>query len=444
MKENKSIKKAIIVAIVTLLLTIAGVIWGINYDDKDIETISNGVETIVDIIDNTQLAEENPSTTEIPELTQEDEQSLAVQEANVGKNQKFEQQGNIAYKGASKTPNVQLGKYQGLTYYSQVDSRWARHPYTIIGDKSQDIANYGCGPTCAAMIVSSIKGTITPPDMGDLFVEYGYESKYDGTYWSAFRWIADVFDLDGYSQFSSVNTAVSKLKNNHYLVAICNEGLFTYGGHFIVITGVEGNTLKIYDPYLYNGKFTTASRKKANVKVKGNTVYVSVDNFKKYANCQSFFSYKYDANKITNNTTTVTTTTTNNKNTNVKNVNYKAKVTAGIGLNIRSGASTKYKIVGGYTYGTTVTITKESNGWGKTNKGWICLDYVKKVSTSTTSTSIKTRDKVKVLNAIQYNGQSFAKNYSSYDVIEVIGDRVVIGKGKTVTCAINKKNIKKI
>lgn len=60
------------------------------------------------------------------------------------------------------------------------------------------------------------------------------------------------------------------------------------------------------------------------------------------------------------------------------------------------------------------------------------------------TTSIKVGDKVKVLKAIQYNGKSFAKNYSSYDVIEVKGDRVVIGKGKVVTCAINIKNIQKI
>lgn len=152
-------KKKIIVSVVTLVLMLAAVFFGINYTEDDVNKISEGIGTVVNII------EDNMSTTEIPELTQEDEQSLAVQEANIANNQKFEQQGQVAYRSASKTPNVKLGSYKGLTYYSQVDSRWARHPYTIINDPSQDIANYGCGPTCAAMIVSSIKGTITPPDM---------------------------------------------------------------------------------------------------------------------------------------------------------------------------------------------------------------------------------------------------------------------------------------
>lgn len=55
--------------------------------------------------------------------------------------------------------------------------------------------------------------------------------------------------------------------------------------------------------------------------------------------------------------------------------------------------------------------------------------------------SIKVGDKVKVKNAVQYNGQPFAVNFDKYDVIEVNGDRVVIGIGNTVTCAININNI---
>lgn len=58
--------------------------------------------------------------------------------------------------------------------------------------------------------------------------------------------------------------------------------------------------------------------------------------------------------------------------------------------------------------------------------------------------SIKVGDKVQVLKAIQYNGQPFKTYYNVYDIIEVKGDRIVIGIGKTVTCAINKNNIRKV
>lgn len=65
-------------------------------------------------------------------------------------------------------------------------------------------------------------------------------------------------------------------------------------------------------------------------------------------------------------------------------------------------------------------------------------------SKPTTVKNIKTGDKVKVLKAVQYNNQPFVCYYKEYDVIEVKNDRIVIGKGKTVTCAINIKNIQKI
>lgn len=57
---------------------------------------------------------------------------------------------------------------------------------------------------------------------------------------------------------------------------------------------------------------------------------------------------------------------------------------------------------------------------------------------------IQVGDKVRVLNAIQYNGQPFAVYYDLYDVIEVIGDRVVIGIDGVVTAAVNINNIQKV
>ena len=81
-----------------------------------------------------------------------------------------------------------------------------------------------------------------------------------------------------------------------------------------------------------------------------------------------------------------------------------------------------------------------NNGTGFVNDDCI----ISNSNSSTASSKIKVGDKVKILNAVQYNGQSFAKYYDNYDVIEIKGNRVVIGKGKTVTCAINIKNIQKI
>lgn len=368
-------KRKIITAVVVIILAIAGVIFGITYTDEDVNKIVDGVETVTNIV------VDNISTTEIPELTEEDEQVLEFQETDL-EAEGFIRQGEVAYNGSSKTPNVELGKYQGLIYYSQADSRWANHMYSAIGDSSQTIMSSGCGPTSAAMVVSSIKGVITPPEMGDLFVEYGYRSRNNGTYFSAMKWVADVFDIT-YQETYSLNTAVNLLRDNYYVIVSCNEGLFTYGGHFIVIVGIDGDTLKIYDPYLYSGKFDVSSRR-GKATVDGNTVYVTIDNFRNYANATKFYCYKNDREDTTENTTDVTIT--DNTNSSVTNVNYQVRVNTSVGLNIRSGASTSYSIVGGYANGTTVTITAEKDNWGKTKDGWICLDYTTKVSTSSSST----------------------------------------------------------
>lgn len=59
-------------------------------------------------------------------------------------------------------------------------------------------------------------------------------------------------------------------------------------------------------------------------------------------------------------------------------------------------------------------------------------------------TPIKKGDKVKVLTNLQYNGKPFKVWYKNYDVIEVNGKRVVIGRGKVVTAAVHIDNLEKL
>jgi hypothetical protein len=60
------------------------------------------------------------------------------------------------------------------------------------------------------------------------------------------------------------------------------------------------------------------------------------------------------------------------------------------------------------------------------------------------NTDINVGDKVRVLVNATYDGGSFAMYYDEYDVLEVKGDRVVIGIGDIVTCAINICNIERV
>ena len=374
----------------------------------DTNKISEAISTVVDEI--------NKSSTEIPQLTENDEQSLEVQETEA---EGFEEQGLVAYEGSEKTPNVQVGEYAGLTYYSQLDNRWKNYLYTSVGNQTQTIGRSGCGPTSSAMVVSSIKGNITPDTMANLYMQYGYRSANQGTYWSAFKWTADVFNI-GYSECYKLDDAIAKLKDNNYIIASCNQGLFTYGGHFIVLIGVEGDYIKVYDPYLYNGKFSTSTRI-GKAEVKGNTVYVSKENFRNYANYQKFFCFKNDRTDIKENTTT--TVVTDRIETNVNTVSYQVKVTANSGLNIRSGASVSYSRIGGYAKGSVVTILAESNGFGKTNLGWISLAYTSRdintldINKTVGQTKKLTRDSILYSNS---NLTGYKYNYKANTTITIL------------------------
>lgn len=52
------------------------------------------------------------------------------------------------------------------------------------------------------------------------------------------------------------------------------------------------------------------------------------------------------------------------------------RVTAPIGVNIRSGPGTGYGIVGGLGYGTQVSTYGSSNGWYRVSGGWVSSAYV--------------------------------------------------------------------
>lgn len=93
-------------------------------------------------------------------------------------------------------------------------------------------------------------------------------------------------------------------------------------------------------------------------------------------------------------------------------------------------------------YGTTYQKIAAYN-WIK-NPNVIRVGQKIKIPTATAPESFAKGDKAKVLNAVTYDGRSFKTYYDVYDVIEVSGDRVVIGVGSTVTAAVKAANLRKV
>ena len=370
MNQNK---KKLILIVILCGVAILGIISRLFIKNKE---INNSINTIQNVVNNeienisiykmTESEIQELPSTEIVAPNKADEQK---QEQEV-EDESFELQGDIAYEGAKATTwNVTLGDYKGLTYYSQLDSRWKNKMYSSTGNKNQTIGISGCGPTAGSIIVTACKGTITPDKMAELFVKYGYRSANNGTYWSAFRAIADEFKIK-YSETGNIDTAINLLRNNNYVVVSVGNGLFTTGGHFVVLVGIDGDTLKIYDPYLYAGKFETSTRR-GKVTVNGNTVYVSISNFRKYANAKGFFCYQHDEKVPENNTKPVITQA------------YTKYVKVNSRLNVRAEPSIQSKIITNLKNNTAVTIYETRNGWSKIGNGqWVNSSYLTNVNTN--------------------------------------------------------------
>lgn len=393
---NNEQKRKIILIISAVIV---GILGGLGFyksnENSSTNEIVNGVvnevKNNISTYDMTEQEIKDLPTTEIQVQTEEQEKAVAGEQTV--ENEKFEQQGEIAYNGTSEYPNVTLGNYQGLTYYSQIDNRWRYKMYSSVGNSSQTIGTSGCGPTCASMVVTATKGTITPPEMCDLFVKYGYRSANNGTYWSAFRFVADTFNI-GYQETTDIQRALQLLESQNYVVASCGNGLFTTGGHFILLTKVENGMIEIYDPYLYAGKFDTATRRGKAV-VEGNKVYVSADNFKKYANYKGFFAYKYDGSTQENKQTVTTQA-------------YTRYVNAKIGLNVRNKPNGY--IVGGLSNGAAVTVYETDGNWSRigTNK-WVSSNYL-------TSYMAVASNPVKTISGVKYTTGKYKVNASVLNV----------------------------
>ena len=406
-KKNKSKK----ILLILVIIIIAGILFFYNnekditvtteiVDTEETETttdeviVSSEAEEIVRDTIQATLEGEDLSTTEVIESTEDEEDTLEEEETETDATVEQE---NISYDGDSTGSGLSLlGTYTGLTYYSQADSRWASVMYSSVGDTSQTMKSSGCGVTAGAMVVSSSKGTILPTTMAELAVSNGYRTASNGTAWSYFPFIADYFDFEEYYTTSSFDTMLTYLtqkeddgSSKYYVVASCGSGLFTTGGHYIVLVSDDDGTITVYDPYLYDGKFTTASRKVANVTVSGNSVYLSEESFKTYANYKNFWIFSNDEGSGNPNATSSTTSTTNGT-TSVSYTRYVS--TSSSNLNVRSGAGTSYNIIGSLSKGTQVTVAQTSGNWSyitSPTTGWVSTQYLSS-STVTTSTSYST------------------------------------------------------
>lgn len=140
-------------------------------------------------------------------------------------------------------------------YYSQEDKRWASVPYTRRGDPKQTIGTSGCGPTSFAMAASTYKGrAILPTETAAWAVERGYRTADSGTAWSYFGAIAQYYGLT-VKQTGSLTDAKAALSAGSLVIATMGPGHLTGGGHYVLMVGIDGEWIEVFDPNQDNKKY---------------------------------------------------------------------------------------------------------------------------------------------------------------------------------------------
>lgn len=134
--------------------------------------------------------------------------------------------------------------------YLQTDPKWKNISYATKGEVTT-IGYSGCGPTAAAMLISTIKKQhITPVETCAWALKNGYKALKQGTYYTYF--------VEQFKQYGipcvrlNMNRlmndpknpihdkAFELLRNGHYLIALMGPGIWTSSGHFVVVWWADG------------------------------------------------------------------------------------------------------------------------------------------------------------------------------------------------------------
>ena len=131
--------------------------------------------------------------------------------------------------------------------YLQTDTRWKSAPYRVSGESST-VGSAGCGPSCAAMVIATLKDTsVTPKTCCDWSMSHGYKALNNGTYYAYFVPQMEAYGIKCRQLTGGYNEAVKLLKDGYYVIALMGKGLWTSGGHFVLAWWADSK-IRINDP----------------------------------------------------------------------------------------------------------------------------------------------------------------------------------------------------
>ena len=194
----------------------------------------------------TELSEDTSGTHGIPDTSSV---TSKVSPVILGKAENRDMEAKPGSDGNSYDAAILDTSMGPMYYYNQGDTRWSSYLY----GGSDPMLQYGCGPTAAAMLISSFTNdgeAITPVTIADWSAANGYYAPQSGSYHSLIPAVLTAygFHVESVKDHSPQNAA-SLLSSGHILVALMGKGSLTQNGHFVLITKLlpDGN-VSIADP----------------------------------------------------------------------------------------------------------------------------------------------------------------------------------------------------
>ena len=161
-------------------------------------------------------------------------------------------------------------------FYCQLDYENVAYPSPKNG--FGNLANNGCGPISASMLIENMLGVPFPPEeAARFFLECGARADVGTNFYVAAKAVAERFGLsardteDAREAFAFLSEGRGMVIANtfgdrpedHYI------GVFSDSGHYILLTGVEGEKVRVLDPMYRPGRFDSPGRA-GKVRMEGN------------------------------------------------------------------------------------------------------------------------------------------------------------------------------
>ncbi len=142
--------------------------------------------------------------------------------------------------------------------YKQFDKRWKNVSYSTVGE-STTIGRAGCGTTCSAMVIATLKDkSVTPVTTSKWSVLNGYKYKGGGTHYGYFVPQLELYGI-GCERINTTNNygnkcgsysmkAQNALRERKWLICCVGKGVWTSGGHYILVYGLLNGEVYVNDP----------------------------------------------------------------------------------------------------------------------------------------------------------------------------------------------------